>query len=73
MSRISLSECKFKVTLVCLKLVEQTSLINNFEKIEYRNTSITIKDVSETVLRVLVLPQTVRAKEIMFHALHEIY
>lgn len=47
------------------------SFVDNdfFEK----NPHLTVQDVSTVVMKVLGLPHTVQVKEIMFHALHEIY
>lgn len=38
-----------------------------------KNPHLTVKDVSNVVLKVLALPRLLQVKEIMFHALHEIY
>lgn len=38
-----------------------------------KNPHLTVQDVSTVVMKVLALPRSVQVKEIMFHALHEIY
>ncbi|KOB73320.1 Serine 3-dehydrogenase [Operophtera brumata] len=38
-----------------------------------KNPHLTVKDISSVVLKVLALPHVLQVKELMFHALHEIY